>query len=73
MLASRFAAAAFIALLCGCADGDDRETPGDKYEWSIRQKVDLQYRGQIPHATGCLKVDDYDLLAVPRRDNSTRI
>jgi hypothetical protein len=46
--------------------------PVTSHEWSILQEVDLKYRGQITHAPEFLKVDEYDLLVVSSRDNSTR-
>jgi hypothetical protein len=60
-------------LILGCgANGDGRESPGDKREWSILQTVELDTRQQRTDRVQFRVVDGYELLAVPR-DGDARV
>ena len=60
--------------LSACSDkGDERESAGDKREWSILQGIEFESRGSIPSAPELRVVEGYELLSVPNIDGSKRI
>lgn len=50
---------------CGNA-GDGRESPGDKREWSILQRVELRTRDQRAEGVQFRTEEGYELMGVPR-------
>jgi hypothetical protein len=65
--------AMMMSVLSGCSNGNGRESPGDKKEWSILQGQEIQHRAQIPRAPEVSTVDGYTLVSVSSADSSQRI
>jgi len=62
-------AIAFLLVACDGNPGDGRESPGDKREWSILQKLERETRELNLSAVQFRAIDEYVAVAVPRESD----
>jgi hypothetical protein len=73
MIANARAVLVLMLLSCGGNPGDGRESPGDKREWSILQRMEPQSAESRATGFEVRKIDQYYVLGVPRDGDSRTI